>query len=361
MECLLELLRGRGFANPCNKEELRAALALAEEEHVLPWAAAQLRARGDELSPAIANQVAEIEREAALAAFYWCSELKGVLRAFAERGVVVVPLKGPSLAERIYGSAALRPSRDLDLLVAETDWARAEEVLSTSEFAPSREADDYHRAWQRQTTKLELHYDVENPLAFNFHVAGALQRAQPAVFQGEACWQFAPEDELLFLCLHAARHRYERLGLVLDLTLAFEKLTNGASDWRPRDEVADLNGLLALGLTMAWKLQPDLRVGVRFEVATSEQEHLERLAERVWQRLMNEPFEQRDWRAAHTFYLEMEPTARRRMRRRARHARILLARTIDRDYLFAARFGLKREWQVRMLRPMRLLAERMRS
>ena len=49
------------------------------------------------------------------------------------------------------------------------------------------------------------------------------------------------------------------------------------------------------------------------------------------------------------------------MRRRARHARILWARTIDRDYTFAARFGLHREWQVRMLRPMRLLAERMRT
>ena len=112
---------------------------------------------------------------------------------------------------------------------------------------------------------------------------------------------------------------------------------------------------------MARKLQLDLRVGVSFEVAKSEQQHLERLAERLWRRLMNRQGEPLDWRAAHAFYVEMEPTAMRRMRRRARHACILWARTIDRDREFAARFGLRREWQVRMLRPMRLLVEHTRG
>jgi hypothetical protein len=355
MQCLLELLRGCGFARAYDQQELQAALALAEEEHVLPWAAAQLRARADTLPPAIRERVAEVERAAAIEGFFWSAELKSVLHAFAERGIPVVPLKGPSLAGRVYGNAALRPSRDLDLLVARADWARAEAALEGMGFVAG-ETDDHHRPWSRQTTKLELHFDAENPLAFDFRVAGALERARPAEFHSEPCRLLAPEDELLYLCLHAARHRYERLSFALDLRLAFEKLAT--EEWQPRAEVAELSGLIALGLAMARKLEPHLRVGASFEATKSEQQHLDRLAGRLWQRLRTEPFAKRDWGAVHAFYLELEPTRWRRVKRRLRHARILWSRTIDRDRTFAARLGLRREWQVRALRPLRLIVER---
>ena len=355
MQCLLELLRGCGFARVHGEEELQAALALAEEEHVLPWAAAQLRARADTLPPAIRERVAEVERAAAIEGFFWSAELKSVLHAFAERGIPVVPLKGPSLAGRVYGNAALRPSRDLDLLVARADWARAEAALEGMGFVAG-ETDDHHRPWSRQTTKLELHFDAENPLAFDFRVADALERARPAEFRGELCRLLAPEDELLYLCLHAARHRYERLSFALDLRLAFEKLAT--EEWRPRAEVAELSGLIALGLAMARRLQPDLREGWNIGVPEREWGHLEKVANALWLRLMNQPFAKRDWGAAHAFYLELEPTRWRRVKRRVRHARILWSRTIDCDRAFAARFGLRREWQVRALRPLRLIVER---
>ena len=273
MQCLLQLLRGQGASRERSEEEWSATLALAEEERVLPWAAARLRARGDELSPATANRIAQIERDAALAAFYWCSEFKGVeCSAFAERKIQVVPLKGPALAERLYGSSALRPSRDLDLLVAKARldrerrrcWPRADSAPRYHGRLPPCVAatDDRARAALRCG---------ESADAFNFHVAVAsLKRAQPAgvSMRERLLWQFAPEDELRFLCLHAARHRYERLGLVLDLALAFDDLTNGASGWRPRDEVSGAEWI-AGGWAWRWqrKLQPDLRVGVRFGVA----------------------------------------------------------------------------------------------
>jgi hypothetical protein len=361
MECLLELLCGREFARAYGEEDLHAALVLGEEEHVLPWTAAQLQARA-EVSPvsppAILERVAEIERAAAMEAFFWVAELKSVLHAFAERGIPVVLLKGPAFAERVYGSAALRPSRDLDLLVAKADWTHTEAALAAIGFVPG-ETDDHHRPWRRQTTKLELHFDAENPLALDFRVAGALERARCAEFHGEPCRLLAPEDELLYLCLHAARHRYERLSFVLDLRLAFGKLAQ--NDWQPRADVAELNGLLVLGLAMARRLQPDLRRGWNAGVSDKEWQHLEKVANTLWLRLLAEPFERRDWRAAHTFYMELEPTAWRRAQRRLRHARILWVRTINRDREFAARFGLRRAWQVRMLRPLRLITERMRS
>jgi hypothetical protein len=358
MDLLLELLRGQNVAHETGDAEWEAALALAQEEHLLPYAAACLRLRQTSLTPKISDRLAQIERDSAKAAFYWASELKGILQAFDQAGILAVPLKGPCLAQRLYGGAALRGNRDLDLLVSKADLARAEALLTAIGFVP-RSPDDYHCKWWRETTLVELHRDVENPLAFDFHVESALQRVRPITFQGQPTWQLAPEDELLYLCLHAVRHRFERLSLILDLQFAFEKLPNTES-WQPRPQVAELNGLLTLGLAMVRRLQPDPIVSVSFPSPQRQVEHLDKLADRLWQRLLTQSRKPLDWSAIHAFYVEMELPGWPRFYRRCRHLRILFRRAIDRDSSFAARYGLHRSWQVRLLRPLRLLSKRMR-
>jgi len=358
MQCLLEILRGQGADRARDAAEWEAVLVLAAEERVLPWAVSCLRAQDASPAPEFETRLRAIERDAAIAAFYWSTQLKEVLQAFARLKLTAVPLKGPFLAERLYGSTALRVGRDLDLLVAKGDVARAEAVLTAIGFVAGV-ADDYHRQWYRQSATIELHHDVENPLTFNFEVESALRRARPAEFQGQPCRQLAPEDELLFLCLHAARHRNERLSLIVDLQLAFRKLP--ANGWHPRPEVAGLDDLLVLGLAMARRLYPDLVVGTPVAaISRRKSEHLERVANRLWERLLTRGSESLDWRAVHAFYLEMELPGWPRMHRRYRHMRILAGRVIAPDYEFAARFGMRRRWQARMLRPVRLLFESMR-
>jgi len=359
MECLLHLLREQNPEPFLTAAGCEAALVLAEEERILPWAAALLRKTPHDASPAIARRLDLIERDAAIAGFYWSSELKNILRAFNQSNIVAVPLKGPLLAEALYGNAALRLNRDLDLLVSVSDLPRAESILSAIGFLPGT-ADDYHRPWRRESTLIELHHNVENPLAFNFHIATALHRARPATFQGISCRHLAPEDELLFLCLHAARHRYDRLSLVLDLQLAFEKLPASTEAWRPRPEVASLNPLLILGLAMVRHLHPGLTLPIEFPAPERQRLHLQELADRLWHRLLAQPSPCLDWHAAHTFFVEIELPGWPRHRRRLRHLRILLGRVIEPDIAFAAQLGLHRHWQARMMRPLRLLAERTR-
>jgi hypothetical protein len=219
------------------------------------------------------------------------------------------------------------------------------------------EPDDYHRAWSRRGAVVELHYDVENPLAFNFAVEGALRRVSAASFQGEVCMQFAPEDELLYLCLHAARHRYERLSLVVDLRLGFEKLTRCTRQWAPRDEVRDLDGLMGLGLAMVRRLDPGFEVDLEIGVSAKYHAHLEEVAERLWRRLTTQTCVPLDWRAVHALFMEVEEPGWSRVRRWGRHVRILSGRVIEADSLFAARFGLHAGWHARLLRPVRLVSE----
>jgi hypothetical protein len=351
---LLQLLRGQLVDRAVDEAELDSALALAREQRVLPWVTDILLRGKISIPSAARKRLQGLQREAALDGFYWSSELKSILSGFEAHDLAVVLLKGPFLAERLYGGVALRAGRDLDLLVAKADLPRAEAVLTAMGFAPGF-PDDYHRPWYRWTTTVELHHDVENPLAFNFHVEGALRRAQSAVFQGQRCWHFAPEDELLFLCLHGVRHRFEHLSLILDLQLAFEKLPALTEHWQPRSETRGLDNLLTLGLAMARHLQPELSVNLELRTSAPQTRHLENLADRLWSRLLSSPSERLDWNSLHSFYLEIEAPGRDRMYRRLRHLRILVGRTIEPDYRFAANFGLGRSWQVRLLRPVRLL------
>ncbi len=130
MQCLLDLLRGRGFDRTIDEAEWDAALTLAEEEHILPWALSCLRCQHIPITSRTRDRLETIERDASIAAFYWSSELKSVLRAFDRSSLRVVLLKGPSLAERLYGNTALRASRDLDLLISKADFAHEQKLSS---------------------------------------------------------------------------------------------------------------------------------------------------------------------------------------------------------------------------------------
>jgi hypothetical protein len=356
MARLLEVLGGSEVCCAMDDAEWGAMLALAQEEHVMAWAAASMRSSCRTMMGARDVQLQQIERAAAIATFYWSCELKSLLGEFAEKSIAVVPLKGPFLAERIYGAAGLRGCRDLDLLVGAADLTRAEMVLAESGFVGG-EPDDYHRAWARRGVIVELHRDVENPLAYDFGVAEMLRRSHPATFQGEACRQFAPEDELLYLCLHAARHRYERLSLVLDLRLAFEKLARVAAPWTQRDESRGLNGLMLLGVAMVRRLDPDFKVGFTIDASPKHRARIEDVADGLWGELMTRASRPLNWRTVHSFYMEIEEPGWVRVRRWGRHMRILGGRVIEADQLFASRFGLHRGWQAWALRPARLVSE----
>ena len=350
MGALVALLRGEGI----DPAEAEVVPALAEEQRVLALVSRRMLeggVAGDSLRPELEAR----ERDATIAAFFWSSELRSLLRAFANETIDVIVLKGPSLAERLYGSAALRTSHDLDLLVRKPDYAAAGSLLARLGFAPAGRGDDYHRQWRRQSSTVELHFDVENPLAIDFAIDSAWRDSIAASFADQPCRLLSPSDELLFLCVHGVRHRFERLSLVLDIAYAVEHF---AAPLRLRAEVAELERLLVLGAAMARRLRPAVSLTA---LGLPPSERIEALAARLWHELTHANPKDLDWQAQHDFFVETELTRWRRLKRRATHLRIASTRLIDPDFAFAESLGFTRRWQVWMLRPLRLLISRRRA
>lgn len=176
-----------------------------------------------------APALAVLEREALAVArrgLYLAGELVGLLRAFATAGIPVVPLKGPVVAETVYGSVGLRRFNDLDLLCHPADVARAVAVLADRGFAPTRGAadgagvDPCFEAFENHVVmvapsrgyRVEVHRALFAPVARpSVGLAEIAPSLVTASVLGHRVQTLPPEELLAYLCLHGHVHAWARL------------------------------------------------------------------------------------------------------------------------------------------------------
>jgi len=196
--------------------------------------------------------------------------LRGVLERFAQAGIPVIPLKGVALAESLYGDVTLRACSDVDILVPGHAVGCAIELLQADGY---RDADRYHAS----TTEthlllrsnmeyclasppgpfhhlLELHWDI----AWRWRADTAMvdhlwADARRGTILGVSAWRLSPEWELLYLAVHAARHRWGALKWLVDI---HEICVRGGLNWAGVEERARRFGLeralhLSLGVCRA--------------------------------------------------------------------------------------------------------------
>jgi hypothetical protein len=356
MRCVLEVLLGQTGSRKVAEQEWYAALALAEEEQVLPFLLSCLEHRATTLPEGVQAFVQEKQRDAVIAGFFWKSELKELLRAFSAASVPVIPLKGPSFAQRIYGDVALRPSKDLDLLVKPGDIARTKLVLMQQGFVSPGRPEDYTLNWLRGTIKVELHFNVAHPREFDFDLDIAWKRARLGTFADQPAWELAAEDEFLFLCLHGVRHRFERLSHVLDISLAARfTLDNIGREFCLRPVGNDLTIVLLLGCLMAKRLDPVRPEAWPIVGSKYQQQAMETFANVLWRQLLDGTVLKRNGWTWHRFYVRLEIRPFYKPARRLWHLSFLVMRLIEADFVFASKLGLRRTWQVRLVKPLRLL------
>jgi hypothetical protein len=170
------------------------------------------------------------------------TELFSILDALEREGVMAVPFKGPLLAELLFGARGLRAPGDLDILVAPADVRRVCRLLESRGYvdaegpplaaAPERMYRrlqcEYFFIRERDGLVVEPHWGLsQRRLAIDVDYDGMLSRARPARLAGRVVPMLAPEDLLLALCIHGAKHQWERLSWIRDvaaLLAAFPQL-----------------------------------------------------------------------------------------------------------------------------------------
>lgn len=204
----------------------RLLLTLAEEHRILGIVYPQL-------APYAPEEFAAAWRVAWVHSLLLVSELESSLDAFSRDGIDVLPLKGPVLAEALYGNVSARQSVDLDLLVRPRDFAAAESLLLASGFrADPHPGSEYHLGFVRQGTKIELHTQFGLQGHCPLDTDGIWRRSVAASFQQRPMRAIAEEDLILFLSYHLLKHNCSRLIWTADLgrsLVLLEKMSAGES------------------------------------------------------------------------------------------------------------------------------------
>jgi len=144
-----------------------------------------------------------------------------VITALADAGIRCSMLKGPQLSEVLYGDPGVRPSRDIDLLVAKEQLHDAVEIVRGLEYmAPTDHVEDdglplLHFALLHERGVLppvELHWRIHW-----YERSFAYDRLLPPQGNTPDSWRPAPIDELAALLLFYARDGFIDLRIATDI------------------------------------------------------------------------------------------------------------------------------------------------
>jgi hypothetical protein len=274
-ELLVEALRELPRVRPRDAAALAVLLETAEQHGVAGVLHGAHRDAGVALPPDLERRLSlrAAAREADHAAHV--GMLHRIDGALAEAGLEAVALKGVLLGARLYARPSVRPTTDIDLLVAEGDLERAGAALVATGYRASDDpAEELFRRWGHH---LHFAHPEAPPVELHFHAYrgfGGVLRSEPLLARSVPAPEIgsrrlarirvlAADDELVFLATHAAAHRFIRLGWLYDLLLLLRSGEHAGGDPRvePLTERATIRARelgmsrpLALALGLAGEL-----------------------------------------------------------------------------------------------------------
>ncbi|VVB69310.1 putative nucleotidyltransferase [uncultured archaeon] len=269
-ELLLICARNRPDVSRGRLEELLSEgpdwqylLKAADRHGLLPLLYRTLREAQDQVPPAVLSDLRRSYLFNSQRNHLLTGELLRLLERFEAEGILAIPFKGPVLSQELYGDVAFRMFTDLDVLVRREDILRAKEILISEGYSPEnilteaqervflRSGHHYH-FYNQKSVHLEVHWQVSPSIyCFPLTTKDIFSRAARKVIFGKELLTVSPEDLLLVLCEHGARHYWRRLAWIGDLDRLVE---SKRIDWRAvasRSERMGCYRLLLLGLFLA--------------------------------------------------------------------------------------------------------------
>jgi SAM-dependent methyltransferase len=245
-----------------------AVIAVAGDHHVSPLLHWNLEAIAPAaLPPMWAGFLQRAFRGAVFRNLALSAELVKILDAFEAHGICGLPYKGPVTAMLAYGNVALREFEDLDILVRHRDIANVMQILGQLGYRGQDEAaapadfagkvPGQYQFWRDQGRLLvELHTErtlryIPRPLDMD-QLEG---RRKPVALGGRAVLTVCPEDMLVMLCVHGAKHFWSRLqwiGDVAEISSA-DNTVDWDGVWRSAQQMGAAR-MLRFGLLLAHDL-----------------------------------------------------------------------------------------------------------
>ncbi len=180
-------------------------------------------------------------------------DLVRALKHLESRGIPVLAYKGPALATILNGCVSGRQFADIDLLVHPRAVQKTKAALAELGYTPQCSFTDrqeesfihsgYEYAFDLPDAQnvMELKWRVlPRFYSIDFNVAAFFDRAITIEVGGHAVRTLCPDDLLLVLCVHAAKHAWSELSLLWDIS---QIIQSRPINWHSVYEQADRLGM----------------------------------------------------------------------------------------------------------------------
>jgi len=272
-----------------------AFLRGAEEHRVVPVVAARAKDLDQALiPPELRDKLRELQRTQTLFALQLTAELFRLLAHCANAGIQVLITKGPALAVRCYDEPGMRQYGDLDVVIREADIRVATQAMLGLAYEPrvplsaidaKKTVGEY--AFLKPGTDLLVEFHTERTLRYHprpLQIEKVFERSAYVVIDGRDVPVLSLEDELVLICVHGAKHFWERLMWIADVAAL---ISRQPLDWDRALAVANEVGaqrILHLGLRLAADLL-DAELPAHLKAAVQSDRTVAKLAAQIESRL----------------------------------------------------------------------------
>lgn len=257
----------RAACSSCSAEEIAAfpssgaiewksLFALAEHHGVLPLLC-QTLVNGSGNMPA--HELAVLKQRYQLnlhKTLFLSRELIRIVDFLSRQGIEVIPYKGLTLAESIYGDIALRQAGDIDLLIRVDDFAAIRTALGEIGYSPHQKfAEQHEQSYLKSGYEcafdssaganiLELQWAIQPRFyGVDLETEELFRRKRALNLAGHCLNVLSFEDLLIALCLHAAKHVWGRLIWICDIARAAQ---HPEIDWKTVADHAERLGIVRI-------------------------------------------------------------------------------------------------------------------
>jgi hypothetical protein len=177
--------------------------------------------------PEFTHKIRELHRAQVLSALQMTAELFRLVERFRDAGLDTTLVKGPTLALRAYGDTGVRQYNDLDFLVSQKDIPHATELMISAGYNPEIAVESLS---PQKIPGQYLFVRIAAPLLVELHTERTMRyfplglpieeffaRRELVSVDGHRIPALAIEDELILICIHGAKHLWDRLSLVADV------------------------------------------------------------------------------------------------------------------------------------------------
>ncbi|HEV7220196.1 MAG TPA: nucleotidyltransferase family protein [Terriglobales bacterium] len=226
-------------------------LRIAEHHRLIPQVYNALRSVADLVPREPLEKLHDRYQDNARQTLRLTRDLIQALKHFETRRIPVLAYKGPALATILNRDFTGRQFADIDLLVHPSAVQKSKAALADLGYTPQCSPTDrqqeslihsgYEYAFDLPDAQnvMELKWRVlPRFYSIDFDVAGFFSRAITIDVSGHPVRTLCPDDLLLVLCVHAAKHAWSELSLLWDISqLIQSKPINWESVYKQADQL----------------------------------------------------------------------------------------------------------------------------